>query len=223
MGLSLGILSLCLLLLTGSIIALCFHRLRPKAKWAASASASGFTVSLLLLGLSFDREAQQSGLVVKEICPCAEQAEVTNSTRKEEAAEGKRAEHEARRLTGVEVRQRAKLAVTEEAQARRRAEVARIEEAEARQQAKLARTEEAEARRRAEVARAEEAEARQQAKLARTEEAEARRRAEVAKGEEIEAKQHSDVAKREAEEVSRRPKMPIIIRGGRKSTQGNQF
>ncbi len=162
MSLSLGILSLCLLLLTGSIIALCFHRLRPKAKWAASASASGFTVSLLLLGLSFDREAQQLGLVVKEICPCAEQAEVTNSTRKEEAAEGKEAEHEARRLTGVEVRQRAKLAVTEEAQARRRVEVARIEEAEARQQAKLAGTEETEARRRAEVARTEEAEARRQ-------------------------------------------------------------
>src|SRR5271165_5179240 len=150
MTLSLAILSLCLVILTGSMIALCFHRLRLKAKWAASASASGFIVSLLLLGLSFGGEGQQGPKLGSPVAPCAEQVDVTNSTGERSTAgvaKGREVEDEAQ--------QRVEAARAEEAEARQRAEAARAEEIEARQRAEAAKAEEIEARQHADAAKAE--------------------------------------------------------------------
>jgi hypothetical protein len=180
---------LCLFFLTGSIIALFFHSVRPEAKWAASASASGLIVSFLLLGLSSDREDQQGrefGSLIRADRRSAEQAGVTEAS----VCEHSKAEVAA----------------------------AKAEEAEAKRQAEAAKAEEAEARRQAEAAKAEEAEARRQAEAAKAQEAEARRQAEAAKAEEAEAR-------RQAEAVSRKSTTTrtIIIRGGRRATQGDQF
>ena len=70
------LLSVCLLLLTGSVGTLCFRNVRSKAKWLASAGASGSIVGLVLLGLAFDtgdhQMARKLGPLMEEICPSAE-------------------------------------------------------------------------------------------------------------------------------------------------------
>ena len=176
MGLWLVMLFLCLFFLTGSVIALFFNSLRPEAKWAASASASGLFVSFLLLGLSSDREDQQGrelGFVISADRRSAERTGVTAAS-----------------------------ARAEEAEARRRADAAVAEKTDARQQTEAAKAEETEARRRADAAMAEETGARRRAEAAKAEETDARRRAEA---------------------VGRRSTTPMIIRGGRKATRGDQF
>jgi hypothetical protein len=146
------LLSVCLLLLTGSVGTLCFRNVRSKAKWLASAGASGSIVGLVLLGLPFDtgdhQMARKLGPLMEEICPSAERTGTIKLSSSAPSRPG---------LTELVVEeaplgQRVETAGTEEVEARIRAELAKAEEVEARERAKRAREDEEEAHRRAEIA-----------------------------------------------------------------------
>jgi hypothetical protein len=132
MSLSLLLLFVCLLSFIGSISALCLNILGAKAKWAASAGATGSIVSLFLLGLAFDRDDSQAaarlGSVRQEIC--AEQTGTIKpsswGSSKPGIAEGTVGERSSGQIAGA--------ASTEELEAKRRAEVAKAEEIAAREQ-----------------------------------------------------------------------------------------
>jgi flagellar biosynthesis GTPase FlhF len=243
MSLSLLLLFVVLLSFIGSISALCLNILGAKAKWAASAGATGSIVSLFLLGLTFDREDDQTAAKLDTLRQemCAEQTGTIKPPSREPSksglAEGSVGERGSGQIAGaasteeLEARRRAEVAKAEEIAARehakearageeeahQRADVASREEATARERAELAKTEQAEAQQRAELARREEAHARHRADAARAEEMEARQQAELARAAEVEWRKRADAAKADADAATRKPATPVIIRGGRKS------
>jgi hypothetical protein len=242
MSLSIVVLSVCLFVLVGSLIACRFDLLRRPAKWLAFATASASIVSLLLLAL--DREGEHRptlGFVLTENCPPTEQVAVTGSVRdsnrmlrgqeedgiRERISVAKTQEAEARQRAEMakteegEAWQRTKMAKAEEAAAWQRAEMAKLEEIEARRQLQIAQTEVVQVRQQIDMAKVKEVEARERVSFAQKEEAQARERAERAKAEALEVRHRADSAQAEADAATRRAKTPTIIRGGRKLPADN--